>query len=102
MARQAAIKWVDRAFDVCSILKNDSGLRPVHTTSLGALFSGDCMDILPQIKDAVVDTVFADPPFNLGKQYGDKYNDLRPDEEYLKWCKAWIAECARTTWSFPS
>lgn len=96
MARQAAIRWIDGTFDVRSIFKEDSSLQPVHTTSLGALFSNDCMDILPRIKDAVVDTIFADPPFNLGKEYGDKCNDLRPDDEYLNWCKTWLAECVRT------
>lgn len=95
MARQAAIKWADRVFELRSILKNGSSLQPVHTTSLGALFSNDCMDFLPHIKDASVDTVFADPPFNLGKQYGDKCNDLKSADEYLKWCKAWMAECVR-------
>ena len=54
------------------------------------------MAVLPYIKDAVVDTVFADPPFNLGKEYGENCNDLKPDDEYLIWCKAWIAECVRT------
>jgi site-specific DNA-methyltransferase (adenine-specific) len=96
LARQAAIKWEDRTFDVRAILKNDSRVQPVHTTSLGALFADDCMAVLPQIKDAVVDTVFADPPFNLGKEYGDNCHDLRPDDEYLTWCKAWMAECVRT------
>jgi site-specific DNA-methyltransferase (adenine-specific) len=54
------------------------------------------MALLPQVKEAVVDTVFADPPFNLGKEYGHNCDDRRPDEEYLGWCKAWIAECVRT------
>jgi site-specific DNA-methyltransferase (adenine-specific) len=96
LARQAALKWDDRAFDVRSVLKDGSNLRPAHVSSLGALFSTDCMAVLPQIKDAVVDTVFADPPFNLGKEYGDNCDDLRPGAEYLKWCKAWIAESVRT------
>jgi site-specific DNA-methyltransferase (adenine-specific) len=54
------------------------------------------MEVLPQIKSGVVDTVFADPPFNLGKEYGENCNDLKPDNEYLKWCKSWVAECVRT------
>lgn len=45
------------------------------------------------IRDDVVDTVFADPPFNLGKEYGEQSNDLRPD--YLQWCYRWLAECVR-------
>lgn len=54
------------------------------------------MVFLPRIKSEVVDTVFADPPFNLGKEYGDSFSDLKPDEEYLRWCKGWIRECVRT------
>jgi len=95
LGRQAAIRWEDRTFDVRAVLKNGSSLQPVHTTSLGALFAGDCIEVLPQIRDAVVDSVFADPPFNLGKEYGASCHDLRPDDEYLKWCKAWMAECVR-------
>ena len=96
MARQSALKWDDRAFDVKPYLKKGSEIAPVYASSLGALFSADCMAVLPKIKDEVVDTVFADPPFNLGKEYGENCNDLKPEEEYLKWCKAWVAECVRT------
>ncbi len=57
------------------------------------MFAGDCLDVLPTIRSEVVDTVFADPPFNLGKEYGKRSNDLRPD--YLGWCRDWLDECVR-------
>lgn len=69
------------------------GEKPHFVTPHGALFSGDCLEVLPHIKSETVDTVFADPPFNLGKEYGKKSNDLRPD--YLDWCYKWLAECVR-------
>ena len=53
------------------------------------------MAILPRIKDGVVDTVFTDPPFNLGNQYGENCNDLIPDAHYFDWCMGWIRECVR-------
>lgn len=53
------------------------------------------MKILPSLRDEVVDTIFADPPFNLGKQYGKSTNDLRREQDYLTWCRAWLAECVR-------
>ncbi len=43
----------------------------------------------------MIDTVFADPPFNLGKEYGKNCNDLRTHGDYLQWCKAWVSECVR-------
>ncbi len=86
----------EHRFDVKSWLKDGAGIEPVYTSGLGALFAADCMEVLPLIKTGVIDTVFADPPFNLGKEYGENCDDLRPDNEYLKWCKRWIAECVRT------
>lgn len=71
-------------------------IDPFYSSSLGALFARDCLTVLPRIKNEVVDTIFADPPFNLGKEYGESFSDLRPDKEYLAWCKRWIVECVRS------
>ena len=68
---------------------------PVLSTQRGILFEGDCLKILPFIEDETVDTVFADPPFNLNKQYGEKVNDDLPELEYINWSKQWITECIR-------
>jgi len=51
--------------------------------------------MLPALADKCVDTVFADPPFNLGKEYGSKVNDKRGEAEYLDWCYRWIDEGIR-------
>lgn len=95
LPRQAALKLDEQVFDVTSYLKDDSRIAPIYSSSLGALFPADCLEVLPCIKDKVIDTVFADPPFNLGKEYGKSCNDQKPDEAYLQWCKSWIAECVR-------
>ena len=96
MAVQSALKLDERVFDPSHYLKEGLKVRPFYTSSLGSLFSSDCMAVLPYIRDKVVDTVFADPPFNLGKEYGESFRDLKPDQEYLRWCKTWIGECVRT------
>jgi site-specific DNA-methyltransferase (adenine-specific) len=72
-----------------------SSLAPVFQTDLGALFAGDCLEVLPQIASNSIDTVFADPPFNLGKVYGKNFNDSMKDDQYIKWCYRWIDECVR-------
>lgn len=69
--------------------------KPILSTPHGLLFKGDCLSVLPFIQPESVDTIFADPPFNLGKEYGDNVNDNRPDADYLDWSKRWIAECVR-------
>ena len=42
-----------------------------------------------------MDLIFADPPFNLGKDYGKGINDTLSEIDYLSWCSSWIKECAR-------
>jgi site-specific DNA-methyltransferase (adenine-specific) len=81
-------------FDWASLCKADL-LSPALVTANGALLHGDCLKLLPCIQDAAVDTVFADPPFNLGKMYGRNTDDQRPDEDYLNWSYRWLAECVR-------
>ncbi|MGH9715629.1 MAG: DNA-methyltransferase [Candidatus Acidiferrales bacterium] len=90
---QTAIKWEAGTFDVSPLVL--PGTHPDFMTQWGALFQSDCLKILPRIKDATVDTVFADPPFNIGKQYRANTNDHLPNAEYLQWCKLWVSECVR-------
>ena len=93
---QPLLKWDEETFDPARYLASKNGsIRPAYTTSLGALFANDCMAVLPHIQDAVVDTVFADPPFNLGKEYGKNTDDRKSERAYIEWCYEWLMECTR-------
>jgi len=94
-AVQKGFVFHEARFNAADFLAKKNSARPVYKTDLGALFEGDCLDVLPLLRDECVDTVFADPPFNLNKQYGSRSNDNRSSEEYLNWCYAWIEECVR-------
>lgn len=67
----------------------------VFQTPLGVLYKGDCARLLPAVISKSIDTIFADPPFNLAKKYGMKVDDARPDKEYVQWSKQWLNECIR-------
>jgi site-specific DNA-methyltransferase (adenine-specific) len=45
--------------------------RPIFETELGKLYQADCLDVLPKMENKTTDLVLADPPFNLGKDYGE-------------------------------
>ena len=92
-ASPTLLQWTDQKFDGSPFLKAPAD--PFHATAHGAIFAADCMKVLPLLKDEVVDTVFADPPFNLGKEYGKNTDDSLPDERYVRWCQEWLAECVR-------
>lgn len=69
--------------------------QPFLTTRKGVLFAEDCMALLKDMRSGCVDSVFADPPFNLGKDYKNGYHDKMSQFEYLRWCEEWITECCR-------
>ena len=66
-----------------------------YGTGLGVLYEGDCRRLLPLVERESIDTVFADPPFNLAKHYGTRVNDKRSETEYVNWCRNWLKECIR-------
>jgi site-specific DNA-methyltransferase (adenine-specific) len=66
-----------------------------YSTQMGVLYKGDVQQILPFVRSESIDTIFADPPFNLSKVYGSNVNDNKPDDEYLSWCRGWLNECIR-------
>ena len=51
---------------------------------------------MQQIPSDSIDVIFADPPFNLKKNYGN-YKDEKNTDDYLSWCKQWILEMVRIT-----
>ena len=69
--------------------------QPCFSTDFGDLYKGDCIDLFPMVSDESIDCVFADPPFNLAKEYDEGVNDQRGPSEYTNWCLTWIEECAR-------
>lgn len=50
-------------------------MQPFLTTSYGVLFKGNCLEILGAIESNSIDCIFADPPFNLAKDYKNGFND---------------------------
>jgi site-specific DNA-methyltransferase (adenine-specific) len=69
--------------------------EPYLTTSKGILFQADCLNVLRRISSESIHCVFADPPFNLNKDYSNGFSDDLEEREYVKWCKEWLEECER-------
>ncbi|HBE48496.1 MAG TPA: site-specific DNA-methyltransferase, partial [Cyanobacteria bacterium UBA11369] len=73
----------------------EAGLSEVYQSKYGILYKGDCLKFLRLLPDACADIVFADPPFNLGKDYGKSVTDKMKSEDYLVWSKQWLDESIR-------
>lgn len=68
---------------------------PIFKTQLGALFETDCMNLLETIDGETIDLAFADPPFNLGKEYSSGIDDAKSGEDYLAWSYQWLEQMIR-------
>lgn len=55
---------------------------------------GDAIEILKRYPDNSIDLAFADPPYNLNKDYSS-YEDGTEDAKYIEWCNSWLKEYAR-------
>lgn len=58
------------------------------------IYHGDAVQVLKSIETESVDLIFADPPYNIGKDF-DGTHDKVEEEEYFSWCWNWLDECQR-------
>ncbi|HEC93872.1 MAG TPA: transcriptional repressor LexA [Candidatus Kaiserbacteria bacterium] len=69
-------------------IKRDSKLP------LNKIILGDAIQELRKLPNDSCDVVVVDPPYNIGKDFGNNI-DKREFGEYVEWCKSWINECIR-------
>lgn len=70
-------------------------LQQVYRSEHGILYQGDCLKLLTALPSKSVDLIFADPPFNLGKEYGESVNDQMEVDKYLSWSQQWLEQSVR-------
>jgi site-specific DNA-methyltransferase (adenine-specific) len=66
----------------------------VNEKFLDQIICGDVLEMLPQIESESIDLICADPPYNLGKNYG-KTIDTKEWHEYEDFTIKWLSECRR-------
>ncbi|NUQ53076.1 MAG: adenine-specific DNA-methyltransferase [Phycisphaerales bacterium] len=55
---------------------------------------GDALSALDvHVPDRSVDLLFADPPYNIGKRFGNTRDRWPTDEAYFGWCREWLTRC---------
>ena len=58
------------------------------------IMEGSALDCLKKIEPSSVDLIIADPPYNLGKDYGNNH-DQASFEDYMDFSRNWIQEAHR-------
>ena len=60
------------------------------------IYWGDALEVLSsEIPDASIDLIFADPPYNIGKNFNGRKDEWESDTAYLEWCYRWLALCVQ-------
>ena len=70
-------------------LEKKSALRTVKNK----VIIGDAFDVLDHLPANRFDLLFADPPYNLSKNFGKSAFKQRSLEEYQSWLESWIRKC---------
>lgn len=105
------IKKGEREFAIqgvfVDVIKSESAAAPLtHKTSyqaaprkygvmpLNKIICGDAIEGLRKIPSESCDVIIIDPPYNIGKDFGNNI-DKRELSEYVAWSKQWINESVR-------
>ena len=88
---------------VIDVIQNEpSEIEDITTTllkrnkilPLNKIILGDAIAQLKKLPDESCDVIIIDPPYNIGKDFGNNI-DKRELKEYVSWCKEWINESIR-------
>jgi len=91
-----------KLFASVSLLRDSQAEETVITTvakrektlPLNKIILGDAVAELKKLPDESCDVIIVDPPYNIGKDFGNNI-DKREIGEYVSWCKKWIDESMR-------
>lgn len=110
VVKERILSLIDGEMNVlidCKFRQNKlNHLQTPHTISLQAscktiqedIYLGDSIQVMQEwvekYPEGCFDLIFADPPYNLDKDYKD-YNDKEKDNDYIHWCNEWLTLCSR-------
>ena len=81
-------------YDFSSLFKDSCPYQEQHNENSMAIL-GDCLTVLKSMKNNSVNLIFADAPYNIGKNFGNNSDKWESVQAYVTWCKEWIDECLR-------
>ena len=67
----------------------------VDNTGDHIIYVGDCLELLDKISDGSCRLIFADPPYNMRKHFGNNHDSWESSESYRDWCIKWMEKCIK-------
>lgn len=75
----------------------------IYSNDNHKIIHGNSLDELKKIPDESIDLIFADPPYNIWKNFNWLKDKWETDDKYLNWCYEWLDLCIKKlkpNWSF--
>lgn len=82
------------AFDFAQLFNDGVGAVEVHSRDSMAIL-GNSLAVMKRIKSKSIHLIFADAPYNIGKDFGNNRDQWATVSAYIDWCKTWMDECMR-------
>ena len=57
-------------------------MKPYYERGGMTIYHGDCKDVLSHLDPESIELVLTDPPYNVGKYFGEGVDDNRPESDY--------------------
>ncbi len=71
-------------------------IKPYYESGGITIYNGRVEDVLPGLEASSVDVVLTDPPYNVGKDYGE-HNDSMSPEDYGAWMAEVLSQLGRVS-----
>ena len=82
------------SYDFSLLFNGSCPCREKHNENSMAVL-GDCLTVLKSMKSNSINLIFADAPYNIGKDFGNNSDKWESVQAYVNWCRDWIDECMR-------
>jgi adenine-specific DNA-methyltransferase len=65
----------------------------IYGNDLHRIIHGDSIKAFNEIPNSSIDLIFADPPYNIGKNFNGIKDKWLSEKDYLEWCYIWLDLC---------
>jgi adenine-specific DNA-methyltransferase len=74
--------------------RDDEDKMKVFEKDGNVVIWGDALEAMQSlVPDCSIDLIFADPPYNIGKNFNGRRDRWPSDEAYIAWCYEWLNIC---------
>lgn len=68
-------------------------MQILGTDSYKIIYADALEALKTEVENNSIDLIFADPPYNIGKNFNGHKDKWERNEDYLNWCYSWLSLC---------